>query len=83
MFKAAVEAGLPDDRDRLLLAREPAVAALYCKAKGEAVLGTAGTRFLVVDAGGGTVDITAYQVAPDGRLTSSPRRSAPGPARTP
>jgi molecular chaperone DnaK (HSP70) len=68
MFKAAVEAGLPNDPERLLLAREPAVAALYCVAKGETVLSTPGTRFMVVDAGGGTVDITTYQVAADGRL---------------
>ena len=68
MFKAAVEAGLPDDPDRLLLAQEPAAAALYCAAKGETILSTPGTRFLVVDAGGGTVDITSYQVADDGRL---------------
>ena len=68
MFKAAVEAGLPDDRDRLLLAQEPAVAALYCAAKGETLLRTPGTRFMVVDAGGGTVDITSYEVTKDGRF---------------
>ena len=68
MFKAAVEAGLPNDPERLILAREPAVAALYCLAKGETVLGTPGTRFMVVDAGGGTVDVTSYQVSGDGRL---------------
>lgn len=68
MYKAAVEAGLPNDPERLLLAQEPAAAALYCTAKGEALLRTAGTRFLVVDAGGGTVDITSYQVAGNGRL---------------
>jgi molecular chaperone DnaK (HSP70) len=68
MFKAAVEAGLPDDPARLLLAQEPAVAALYCKAKGDAMLGTPGTRFLVIDAGGGTVDVSCYQVADGGDL---------------
>lgn len=68
MHKAAVEAGLPDDPDRLLLAQEPAAAALHCAAKDETLLGTPGTRFMVVDAGGGTVDIASYQVAPDGRL---------------
>lgn len=68
MFKAAVEAGLPDDPDRLLLAQEPAVAALYCKAKGDGPLNTPGTRFLVVDAGGGTVDVSCYQVDDDGGL---------------
>jgi hypothetical protein len=68
MFKAAVAAGLPNDPERLLLAGEPAAAALYCAAKGERLLSTPGTRFMVVDAGGGTVDITSYQVAADGRL---------------
>lgn len=68
MFKAAVQAGLPNDPECLLLAQEPAAAALYCAAKGETVLSTPGTRFLVVDAGGGTVDITSYEVADDGRL---------------
>lgn len=68
MFKAAVAAGLPNDPDRLLFAQEPAAAALYCAAKGESLLSTPGTRFLVVDAGGGTVDITSYQVTEDGRL---------------
>ena len=56
-----MEAGLPDDPDRLLLAREPTAAALYCVAKGELLLTEAGTRFMVVDCGGGTVDITAYE----------------------
>lgn len=68
MRKAAVEAGLPDDPDRLILAREPTAAALYCVAKGEQLLSAAGTRFMVIDAGGGTVDITSYQVGGDGRL---------------
>ena len=69
MFRAAVEAGLPDDPEHLLLAQEPAAAALYCAAKGETLLRTPGTRFLVVDAGGGTVDVTSYQVTEDGRLS--------------
>lgn len=68
MFRAAVEAGLPDDPGRLLLAQEPAVAALYCKAKGDVLLSTPGTRFLVVDAGGGTVDVSCYRVDEDGGL---------------
>jgi len=77
MYKAAVDAGLPDDPDRLLLAQEPAAAALYCAAKGETLLSTPGTRFMVVDAGGGTVDLASYQVAGDGRLNElAPARSA-------
>jgi hypothetical protein len=68
MFQAAVEAGLPDDPERLLLAQEPAAAALYCAARGENLISTPGSRFMVVDAGGGTVDITSYRVTDDGRL---------------
>jgi molecular chaperone DnaK (HSP70) len=78
MFRAAVAAGLPDDPDRLVLAQEPAAAALYCAAKGEDLIRTPGTRFMVVDAGGGTVDITSYQVADDGRLNElAPASGAP------
>jgi hypothetical protein len=68
MYQAAVEAGLPDDPDRLLLAREPAAAALYCVAVGEERLREVGTRFMVVDAGGGTVDIASYSVQQAGRV---------------
>jgi molecular chaperone DnaK (HSP70) len=68
MFRAAVAAGLPGDPERLLLAQEPAAAALYCAAKGENLISTPGSRFMVIDAGGGTIDITSYQVADDGRL---------------
>ncbi|KUN84208.1 Hsp70 family protein [Streptomyces griseoruber] len=73
MRDAAVEAGMPADHDRLILAREPEAAALYCQihlarviaARGEsttAEVTRAGSRFMVVDCGGGTVDITAYRV---------------------
>jgi hypothetical protein len=79
MRDAASEAGLPADRDRLLLAIEPEVAAVYCRVHLARVLGTqqevrsqviqAGTRFMVIDCGGGTVDITAFRVedGPGGR----------------
>lgn len=79
MRDAAAEAGLPADRDRLLLAIEPEVAGVYCQFHLARVLGSqqqaqsrvveTGTRFMVIDCGGGTVDITAYRVAedPDGR----------------
>ena len=72
MRDAAKEAGMPDDRDRLLLALEPEAAAVYCREHLAHVLGVAarqrrqviepGTRFMVVDCGGGTVDITAFRV---------------------
>ena len=69
MYQAAVEAGLPSDPERLLLAREPAAAALHCLATGEDQLGENGTRFMLVDAGGGTVDIASYEVRSRGQLS--------------
>ena len=54
-------AGFPaDDRERLILVAEPEAAALYAKADREP-----GERFTIVDAGGGTVDITTLQVNDD------------------
>ena len=75
MFKAAVEAGLPDDPDRLVLVKEPAAAALHCMARQNDLLGSPGTRFLVVDAGGGTVDLTSYRVEQGRRLNELTRAS--------
>lgn len=61
MRRCAEQAGIPGDR--LLLAVEPEVAALYCRHDaGLPGTDTPGDRFMVVDAGGGTVDITAYEV---------------------
>ena len=73
MRRAAVEAGFPDQR--LLLVHEPEAAALQCRvhmarlpadregASSRYDLNSDGARFMVVDCGGGTVDITAYRVA--------------------
>jgi molecular chaperone DnaK (HSP70) len=69
MLKAARSAGLPSDDDRLQLALEPEAAALYCIVKGDKALTVPGCRFLVIDAGGGTVDITSYQVERGPRLS--------------
>ncbi|HTJ69512.1 MAG TPA: Hsp70 family protein [Actinospica sp.] len=67
MRDCAVAAGLPADTDRLLIAVEPEVAALYCRFDGGySEVGDVGDRFMVVDAGGGTVDITAYEKTADG-----------------
>jgi hypothetical protein len=71
MVKAAVAAGFTSDR--LMLAREPEAAALQCQvsmadlavtetADPSDGLGVEGSRFVIVDCGGGTVDITAYRV---------------------
>ncbi|MGW4029342.1 hypothetical protein ACWEFL_08455 [Streptomyces sp. NPDC004838] len=76
MREAAVDAGFPNDPDRLLLAIEPEAAAItgYLRLwslidgtgrKEQVPLTSAGTRFMVVDCGGGTIDITAYESLKD------------------
>ncbi|KAK3100458.1 hypothetical protein FSP39_020422 [Pinctada imbricata] len=74
---AATKAGLKDNQ--LSLALEPEAASLYCRrvpvqvvtmsdgAKQIASL-IKGSRYLVLDLGGGTVDITAHEVSEDGGL---------------
>ncbi|XP_069129241.1 heat shock 70 kDa protein 12A-like [Argopecten irradians] len=77
MRKAAVKAGMLSDK--LLLALEPEAAAMYCKHihvnvsadwDGSKTLSNfrPGTKYMVVDAGGGTVDITVHQVQELGTL---------------
>jgi hypothetical protein len=72
MRQAAYDAGFPEGEDRLLLSIEPEAAALYCQVrmveladgsgrKEKLNIDIDGSRFMVVDAGGGTVDITAYE----------------------
>ncbi|KAF9346099.1 Heat shock 70 kDa protein 12A [Mortierella sp. AD094] len=65
MRKAAIRAGLitaTDHPDRLTLVSEPEAAALYCeKACKQYDLGH-GDRFMICDAGGGTVDLIVYEI---------------------
>ncbi len=81
MRDAAAEAGMPSSEERLLLVSEPEAAAIYCALTPGTLLGptrpegrldveTAGSRFMVVDCGGGTVDITSYQIRTDGLETN-------------
>jgi Hsp70 protein len=75
---AAVLAGLPADAQRLRLVREPEAAALSCLADGAFHVDarqdpavaelSRGTRYQIVDCGGGTVDISAYEVDDSGGL---------------
>ncbi len=71
MRRAAEKAGLvssnESDRERLLLVLEPEAAAVYCQEKYESELNV-GNRFMVVDCGGGTVDITVHEVLKDKRI---------------
>ncbi|WP_346096011.1 Hsp70 family protein [Streptomyces olivaceiscleroticus] len=77
MREAAVKAGLPDDEKRLQLVIEPEAAAYHARVSGvrtinasgrRASLMSKGSRFLVADCGGGTVDITAYKTDERNRL---------------
>ncbi|MDW5330631.1 hypothetical protein [Plantactinospora sp. KLBMP9567] len=69
MREAAYEAGMPTEDGRLILALEPEAAAYHARVSGVSVNGAEdgrdltqpGTRFMVVDCGGGTIDITAYR----------------------
>ncbi|MFB7852670.1 Hsp70 family protein [Streptomyces sp. NPDC056053] len=71
-------AGLPGEDGRVLLSLEPEAAAHYARLTGASPRGETasaggqlmqpGARFMVVDCGGGTVDITAYQNDADGKM---------------
>ncbi|XP_071128830.1 heat shock 70 kDa protein 12A-like isoform X2 [Mytilus edulis] len=75
MLEAAEESGI--DRKSITLVLEPEAAAICCKCletdkklkgtKGTHVFAT-GSRFLIVDLGGGAVDITANEVLDSGQL---------------
>ncbi|MEI6380221.1 MAG: Hsp70 family protein [Cyanobacteriota bacterium ELA615] len=71
MRVAAIQAGLIsedlEDQERLVLVLEPEAAALYCQEKMQLQL-SPGKRFMVVDCGGGTVDITVHQISANGAL---------------
>ncbi|XP_060558649.1 heat shock 70 kDa protein 12B-like [Ruditapes philippinarum] len=74
MREAAEQAGIP--RSQLKIALEPEAASLYCrylpvqKGHEENFLASfePGTKYIVLDAGGGTIDITVHQVIVDGKL---------------
>jgi hypothetical protein len=57
--QAAIRAGIP--RESLSLVTEPEAAALFCGTLSQVEL-QQGDRFLICDAGGGTVDLISYQV---------------------
>lgn len=65
MRRAAQKAGIigtsEEEAERLILALEPEAAAMYCQEKDQHQL-PEGTHFMVVDSGGGTVDITVHEV---------------------
>ncbi|KAF9992829.1 hypothetical protein BGZ80_008391 [Entomortierella chlamydospora] len=73
MRKAAIRAGLisaSDHPDRLTLVSEPEAAALYCEKSCKQYNLSHGNRFMICDAGGGTVDLIVYEIT----FTSQGRR---------
>ncbi|MGP8300212.1 Hsp70 family protein [Streptomyces inhibens] len=79
MRDIATRAGFPAEDGRLILALEPEAAAHYARVSGVNVAGSGssdagdslmepGCRFVVVDCGGGTVDLTAYENDADSRM---------------
>jgi molecular chaperone DnaK (HSP70) len=75
MRTAAIGAGIigpeSSEHDRLLFVFEPEAAAIYCQDTEDLDLShqPPGTRFMVVDAGGGTVDITVQEIQKNGGLS--------------
>ncbi|HAG80071.1 MAG TPA: chaperone protein [Cyanobacteria bacterium UBA12227] len=71
MRRAAQKAGLigssDDDAEHLFLVLEPEAAAIYCQEVDKNSL-TPDTKMMIVDCGGGTVDITVHEVVKDGGL---------------
>ncbi|XP_076117385.1 heat shock 70 kDa protein 12A-like [Mytilus galloprovincialis] len=77
MREAANTAGIPNSR--LILALEPEAASVYCKnlpvdrtvcseRKSALEVFSPGTKYLILDAGGGTIDITVQEIKPDGNI---------------
>ncbi|KAL1924594.1 uncharacterized protein VTP21DRAFT_4248 [Calcarisporiella thermophila] len=65
MRLAAIRAGIvsPNDHpDRLMLISEPEAAALYCEKKCDQFNLRNGERFMICDAGGGTVDLIVFEI---------------------
>ncbi|KAG0241529.1 hypothetical protein BGW41_005838 [Actinomortierella wolfii] len=65
MRQTAIDAGLITAQDpphRLLLVSEPEAAAMYCERKCEQFNLRHGDRFMICDAGGGTVDLIVFEV---------------------
>ncbi|OAD75314.1 hypothetical protein PHYBLDRAFT_143569 [Phycomyces blakesleeanus NRRL 1555(-)] len=65
MREAALQAGIiktTDPPSRLVLTSEPEAAAMYCKNLWKQFKFTHGKRFMICDAGGGTVDLIVFEV---------------------
>ncbi|KAF9583955.1 hypothetical protein BGW38_008033 [Lunasporangiospora selenospora] len=65
MRQASIKANIiqeHDHPDRLLLVTEPEAAALYCQLKSDQFNLRHQDRFMICDAGGGTVDLIVYEI---------------------
>ncbi|KAL0094255.1 hypothetical protein F4703DRAFT_1787960 [Phycomyces blakesleeanus] len=65
MREAAVLAGIvdrSDNPDRLILTSEPEAASLYCEKKSGQFNLKHGQRFMICDAGGGTLDLIVFEI---------------------
>ncbi|XP_023192353.1 heat shock 70 kDa protein 12A-like [Xiphophorus maculatus] len=81
MREAATQAGIvtEEDEEKLVMALEPEAASIWCKKlpsdgfisenhNEESLDQSAGTQYIVVDCGGGTIDITVHEVLGGGAL---------------
>ncbi|CAC5385494.1 unnamed protein product [Mytilus coruscus] len=75
MRKSAEKAGIP--RTNLLIALEPEAASIYCQylpteklngAEEGFTMSEVGTKYMIIDLGGGTADITVHEKQQDGKL---------------
>ncbi|CDH58515.1 actin-like atpase domain-containing protein [Lichtheimia corymbifera JMRC:FSU:9682] len=69
MREAAIRSGIInryDHPDRLMLISEPEAAALYCEKKCDQFNLGHGQRFMICDAGGGTVDLIVFEIDDSG-----------------
>ncbi|KAG2176262.1 hypothetical protein INT43_005496 [Umbelopsis isabellina] len=65
MRTAAIEAGLiasSDPLDRLMITSEPEAGAIYCEKYCQEANMVPGDRFMICDAGGGTVDLIVFEI---------------------
>ncbi|CAC5405247.1 unnamed protein product [Mytilus coruscus] len=79
MRKSAEEAGI--SRDMLTIALEPEAASMYCQtfpSPGCRDISEIGSRYMVVDLGGGTIDVTVHEKNPDGTLKEVTKASGNG-----
>ncbi|KAI9301595.1 hypothetical protein BJ944DRAFT_1812 [Cunninghamella echinulata] len=73
MREAAILAGIikrQDPTDRLMLISEPEAAALYCQKTCDQFQLGHGQRFMICDAGGGTVDLIVFEIDDGGQRRS-------------